>query len=96
MSKLDRSEVLIILSTLGVRSVLVIVLAGILSFLVKLMVTELGGEDSDPAMTAMLGTLTGAAGSGFVLLTQSVTHDVLGHLKERLGTRDEAEDKKEA
>ena len=89
---LYKSEVLVILTHLAVRGSLALLVGGGLALIIKVLIQELGGEDSDPAMTAILGGLAGALGIGFGALVNAVCVDVLGYLRDRLGTRTKPDD----
>ena len=88
---MTRSEVLVILSYLAVRGSLAWIVGLLLMRIINVLISELGGEDSDPAMTAILGGLTVALGGGFTIIIASISTSILDYLKDRLGTRGEAE-----
>ena len=90
--KLEGFEVTIILATLGVRAVLAGLVGFAVVFVVKILLEEIGGEDSDPAMVSILTALATSLSIGLGILLSAISHNVLEYLKDRLGTRGKAED----
>lgn len=78
-------EITIILVHLGVRASLVAAGGVALVMALYAFVGELGGEESDPAVTGILGIIIGGLAGGVVTLVNSVSLDVLDYLKMRLG-----------
>lgn len=92
-TKLDGGEIAVMLTYLLVRAALVGALGYLLWDVVGSFAGELEkGNEANPATTGFLGLAIGALASGFTLLVGSLSVDVLGYLKDRLGTRGKAED----
>ncbi len=89
---LARSEVFLITMYLVVRGVLAAIVGWLLITIVNALIAELGGEDSDPAMTAILASVATALATGFSSLVAGISASILDYLKDRLGTRGKAEE----
>ncbi|KKL08277.1 hypothetical protein LCGC14_2577460 [marine sediment metagenome] len=90
---MEKSEVAIILTYLGVTGILTIGVGGTLLWVFRILIMELGTGASDPAMTAILGAMATGLVGGFGLLVQAIgAAKILEYLKDRLGT---AKDKPE-
>lgn len=90
---LDAGEIAVMLSYLVVRAVLAGALGYLLWDIVGQFAVELEkGNEANPATTGFLGLAIGGLAAGFAVLMGSLSVDVLGYLKDRLGTRGRADD----
>ena len=92
---LDKSEVFLITIYLVIRGALAGGMGWLLMIIIGALISELGGEESDPAMTAILAAVATALAGGFSVLVAGISASILDYLKDRLGTRDKAEEKRE-
>ena len=83
---MQRGEILVMLTYLGVRAGLAAALGLVLWQIVIAFVAELAEDTSvaDPAVTGFLGLAIGALATALTALVSSLTVDVLGYLKDRL------------
>ncbi len=81
---LQVAEVTLILTHLRIRAALATMLSVAIGIVIWVLIKELGGEASDPAMTAILASMA----TGLVLalkdLIQAISADIQGYLKDRL------------
>ena len=90
--RLESREIRIILAVFAGRTILAALLGTLVAVCLRWLIIELQGGDPNAALTALLGAIVGYIGASLQQIVGAIAADVLGYLKDRLGTRGKAED----